>query len=361
MSDETTERSAGWRSMNALLQKVADGSKRSGDLSEDEAYDGLNLCLGGEPSDVQIGIFMAALRLKGPTYDENRGFLRALLDQSTLTHSTVPRVLALCDPYDGYGSAPHFAPVVAAVLGACGLPTYVHGAWSQPPTHGVTARQALQAFGVKLGHGYGADSLQRASDRLAQTGAAYVAVEDFCKPLMRLSAVRGEIPHRPFLSALEKLIVPIRGARETHVCAGWEHKDEELMTVKLLQSLAFRSIFLLKGREGHVDPYLHIDTETYVARGTEPAVRDWLRPKSYGLVISQSPDWRELTAEGVAELWDQALTRKHRELPAQTVRLLAGAMLAHCGLASTIMRGVGMAHSAIINGDARNNLLQMGL
>jgi hypothetical protein len=36
-------------------------------------------------------------------------------------------------------------------------------------------------------------------------------------------------------------------------------------------------------------------------------------------------------------------------------------MLAHCGLASTIMRGVGMAHSAILSGEARQALLQMGL
>jgi anthranilate phosphoribosyltransferase len=361
MSDETTDMSAGWLAMKEILGRVAVGPKGSRDLSEEQAYNALKLCLEREPSDIQIGVFLIALRLKRETLDENRGFLRALRESSTMLQSPAPRVLALCDPYDGFSRVPHFAPVVAAVLGACGLPTYVHGAWTMPPKDGITARQVLQAFGVRMGHGYGQDSLNRAAARLASTGAAYVAVEDFCPPLAGMTSIRKEIAKRPFLATLEKLIVPIRGSEETHVCSGWVHKGYDDVMMQLLQESDFTSTFLLKGREGHVDPFLHTDTETFAAKGKDPAVREWLRPKSYGLVISNDGDWDDLSAEGIAELWDQALTRKHREVPGQTVRLLAGTMLAHCGVASTIMRGVGLAHNAIVSGQARQTLLQMGL
>ena len=361
MSEETNQPSAGWLAMRDILSRVAVGPKGSRNLTEDEAYNALKLCLSKEPSDIQVGVFLIAMRLKRETLDENRGFLRALREVSTIVQSPAPRVLSFCDPYDGFNRVPHFAPVVAAVLGACGLPSYVHGAWTMPPKNGVTARQVLQAFGVKMGHGYGQDSLNRAAARLASTGAAYVAMEDFCPALSAFTPIRTEIAKRPFLATLEKLIVPIRGSKETHVCSGWVHKGYDDVMMQLLQESGFTSTYLLKGREGHVDPFVHTDTEFLSAVGKNPAVRDWLRPKSYGLVISHDAEWDDLSAEGIAKLWDEALTRKHREIPGQTVRLLAGTMLAHCGVASTIMRGVGLAHNAIVSGQARQTLLQMGL
>ena len=136
MSEETNQPSAGWLAMRDILSRVAVGPKGSRNLTEDEAYNALKLCLSKEPSDIQVGVFLIAMRLKRETLDENRGFLRALREVSTIVQSPAPRVLSFCDPYDGFNRVPHFAPVVAAVLGACGLPSYVHGAWTMPPKPG---------------------------------------------------------------------------------------------------------------------------------------------------------------------------------------------------------------------------------
>ena len=354
MNDET------WERMRGILARVAVGPAGSRDLSEQEAYEAMTLCLGDGVSDVQKGVFLIAERLKRETLDENTGFLRALVDASHVVSVKAPLVLSLCDPYDGFKRVPHFAPVVAAVLGACGLPTYVHGAMTMAPKHGVTHRAVLEAFGLRLDVGRGLDSVQAAGERVVRNGAAYVDVEDFCPALAALGPLRREIAKRPCLATLEKLIAPLRGAEETSLCVGWVHRGYDETIVALSRRQGFHRVLMVKGREGHVDPSVSRDTPVLMASHDDAPQSDLLQPKSYGLLVSQPEDFGEITASRIAELWDMAMTRKHRTLPAQTVRLLAGTLLAHCGKATTIMRGVGLAHEVIVSGAARRTLLGMG-
>ncbi len=347
-----TAPSTPWEKMRGILARVAVGPSGSRDLDEAEAYDAMTLCLGDGVSDIQKAVFLIAERLKRETLDENAGFLRALIDASHVVTVDRSHVLSLCDPYDGFNRVPHFAPVVAAVLGACGLPTYVHGAESMAPKHGITHRAVFQAKGFKLDIGRGLGSVEAAAQRLVRNGAAYVDVEDFCPSLASLGPLRREIAKRPCLATLEKLISPLRGASRTSLCVGWVHKGYDDTIVALAERVGFHRTLMVKGREGHVDPSVAKDTAVLMASAGEMPRREHLQPKSYGLLVSQPEDQGELTPAGVAELWDRALSRKHRSLPAQTVRLLAGTLLAHCGLASTIMRGVGLAHEAIDSGRA---------
>jgi anthranilate phosphoribosyltransferase len=355
-----TSRTAGWKRMRDFLKDVAVGPKGSRSLNTDEAFEAMALCLSREASDIQIGTFLIAERLKRETQDENTGFLRALVEASHVKTVSSSHVVSLADPYDGFNRVPHFSPVVAAVLGACGLPSYVHGVREMPPKSGITARQVFAAFGIPLDVGRKEASVADAAQRVEESGAAYVDMEDFCPALHDLSVIREEIAKRPFLATLEKLITPIRGNEQTTVCAGWVHRGYDETVVETLAGIGIDSVFMVKGREGHVDPSVSVDTGCYVKEPGTAAQTVSLQPKSYGLLVSKSESWDSLSADKIAELWDQALTRKHRTLPAQTVRLLAGTLLAHCGKASTIMRGVGMAHGVIVDGSARRVLMAMG-
>ena len=62
MSPPTHEETPGWHQMREILRRVAVGPTGSRDLSEDEAYNALKLCLAREPSDIQIAVFLIALR-----------------------------------------------------------------------------------------------------------------------------------------------------------------------------------------------------------------------------------------------------------------------------------------------------------
>lgn len=356
-------RGPGWAAMRDLLQRVAVGPHGSRDLCAEDAREAMRLCLSREASDVQIGVFLIAERLKRETEEENWGFLQALVDASRVRVGPAAQVVSLADPYDGFKRVPHYGPVVAAVLASCGLPACVHGVADLAPKHGITGRQVLEAMGVPLDIGRGEASVDAAAARLAdpERGAAYLDLEDYCPSLSALGELREEIAKRPFLATLDKLITPLRGAEATHLVAGFVHPGYEHLLVSMARLSGFASGLIVRGREGFIDPHVHRETEVVGFRGDADAVATTLQPKGLGLLIqSRDEDTPPLTAGSVAELWDLALHRKHRSPGALAVRLLAGASLQQAGRVPTIMRGVGLAHEAIVSGAARRRLMSIG-
>lgn len=351
----------GWVAMRDVLSRIAVGPKGSKDLDEEEAYDALNLCLTRQASDVQIGVFLMAQRLKRETEAENHGFLRAIVDASHIVTAAAPTVVSLADPYDGFQRSAHFGPVVAAVLGACGLPAYVHGAEYMPPKFGITSRQVLDHMGLAVGVGGGAESVRSAAVRLAEVGAAFVDLSDFCPRLSALTELRTEIAKRCFLATLEKLATPLRGASSTHVVAGWVHSGYDELLENLLYRMGIASSLLIKATEGHVDPFIHRDTHHrgYVRTNGQLTPTDGIvQPKGYGVQAAKAPEWNDMTVGRQAELWNEALSKK-RTVPGLVVRLLAGMVMRHVGHAKTTMSGIGMAHQAIVSGQARRVFMHL--
>jgi len=305
--------------MREYLSRIAVGPAGSRDLTESEAYDAMRLCLSREASDVQIGVFLIAERMKRETRDENVGFLRALTDASIVVPAPTDRVVALCDPYDGFKRVPHFAPVVAALLGAVGIPTLVHGARSVPPKHGYTHRVVLEAMGLDLGVGDGAESVSRAAHRLAKRGVAYVDLEDFCPALHGLTPIRDSIAKRPFLATLEKLIVPIRGRLETHVVSGWVHSGYEELMTDLIHTSGLTSSLLVKGREGHTDLRLGRDSSLWIRRAGEGHVGSGC---TWASNISGTFG-AEISVGSTAQLWKDIFSGQSTPAASLTVHLAA--------------------------------------
>ena len=348
-----SDRGDGWNRMREVLSRVAVGPKGSKDLDREGAREAMTLCLQRSASDIQIATFLIAERLKRETTEENLGFLDALQDASTIVKTSAPEVVSLCDPHDGFIRAPHFAPVTAAILAACGLPTVVNGALTLAPKNGITPRQVMTHMGFKLDIGDGTASVERASERLATRGIAYVDVEDFCPSLSALNEIRTEMAKRPFLATLEKLITPIRGSETTHIVAGWVHSGYETLLTELMRERGMASTLLIRSVEGHIDPKVHVTTKTTGYRPDGQSFDEDIEPKCYGTLISEPPDWGTVDIDRVAETWVEALDTRHRTAPGQIVRLLAGMVLSHTGRAATIMRGVGLAHQQITSGRAR--------
>jgi len=305
--------------MREYLSRIAVGPSGSRDLSESEAYDALSLCLTRAASDVQIGVFLIAERLKRETRDENVGFLRALMDASAIVTAPTDRVVSLCDPYDGFRRVPHFAPVVAALLGAVGIPTLLHGVRSMPPKHGLTHRVVLEAMGMDLGIGQGADSVAEAAKRLATHHIAYVDLQDFCPSLHGLIPVRESIAKRPFLATLEKLIIPIRGRKETHAVAGWVHAGYETLMTDLMHGAGLETTFLVKGREGHTDLNIGRETSLWIRNEGENGQAQTTSVPSAG--GGGSGD--ETTVKTVVELWRSILSGEKTPYASSSVHLAA--------------------------------------
>jgi anthranilate phosphoribosyltransferase len=341
----------GWEAMRAILKRVAVGPQGSRDLDRVEAREALRLCLGREASDVQIGVFLIAERLKRETFEENAGFLDALRDASVVRTGPAPEVVCLADPFDGFTRQAHDGPAVAAVLAACGLPAYVVGAAGMPPKLGVTPRQVLEALGARLDLGRGAASVDGAAARLAAGEPAYLDLDDFCPALAALTPIRREIAKRPCLATLEKLVLPLRGQARTHLVSGWVHAGYERLMLGLLRGGGIASALLVKGREGCIDLHLRRPSETASFAGEGPDRYESIDPSTLGVSSAEPPD-QDTSPQAVATRWRRALDGSD-PAAAQGIRLLAGVVLAQVGRARTVADGMVMAQDGVESGRAQ--------
>jgi anthranilate phosphoribosyltransferase len=349
----------GWEKMRQILSRIAVGPSGSKNLTEDEAREALGLCLDRRASDIQIAIFLIAERLKRETDSENVGFLKALEERAHIVTAPCDAVVSLGDPYDGFNRVPHFAPMVAAVLGACGLASVVHGCADMPPKHGLSHRRVLEAYAKgTIDIGDGPESVERAAARAAATGAAYVDLADFHPKLSALTGIRKEIAKRPALSTLEKLILPIRGGSRTHVISGWVHRGYERLICNLMRIMGVDSLLLFKGREGHLDAFAHRPTTLCAFQQGGPTQKRNISPGDLGLSAGETPQWPELSAQSVCDLWKQLLSGQKGPAYACTA-LTAASILVHAQMADSMENAHRLVDNALESGAAKNSFEAM--
>lgn len=312
--------------LRGYIQRVAVGPKGSKDLTEDEAADGLAICLRREASDVRIGAFLLAMRIKRETDDEYRGFLAALREVATCVaaaDSPAQEVVDLADPYDGALRSPPTALFTAATLAACGLPTLVHGAPTMGPKHGQTHEQVAAAMGIDVDL-----SPADAAARLGPDGPgwAYLSMRKAQPALWALTSIREEIVKRTALSTLDKMVLPIRGRDATHAVAGFVHRGYDDRMLDLYRSSSVASAGVFRAPEG--------GTNLPAYRAVRGA---WYRPGGETTRGEIDP-----MPAGVAD--------------AQTVIWQAGVVLWLTGHATDRATGVLAAREAVVSGAARARL-----
>ncbi len=266
--------------MTAYIKRIATGPRMSKDLTLAQAQDGMGLILSQSVSDVQTAVFLVALRMKRETDAENFGVLTALREATRYAESSVPELVDLADPYDGFLRALPVSSFLPALLAACGLPTVLHGCEQVGPKFGVTHRQILAAAGVPVNL-----TPQEAALRLSdpKIGWAYVDQSLFCPALHRLTEVRRLMVKRPCLSTLEKLCGPVR-AQKNHLVVGFVHQDYERLLPEAARYAGYRSAVVIRGVEGGVVAPLNgaASVRLYVEGGETHALS--LDPQEAGVV-----------------------------------------------------------------------------
>jgi anthranilate phosphoribosyltransferase len=269
--------------MHSIIQRIATGPELSKDISQDEARDGMLAILHGEIDDVQTAIFLIALRMKRETNEENKGVLEAILRHSLNCQANVEELVSLADPYDGMNRNLPVAPMIPAILAACGLPCISHGLDAVGPKFGVTHRHVLEAAGIDVNMG-----LKEAKNRLEdpRIGWAYLDQKVFCPGLHDLTQLRQRIIKRQVLTTVEVLAKPISAKHKTHLVTGYVHKPYPAKYATLARFAQFQSCLLIRGTEGGVVPSLRQSSMMfrYQDLGEEEAIE--ITPAS--LAIDQS-------------------------------------------------------------------------
>ncbi|HJV95485.1 MAG TPA: DNA-binding protein YbiB, partial [Albitalea sp.] len=117
-------------SITAYIKEIGRGKEGARSLSQPQAYDLISQVLDGRVTDLEIGAFAMAMRIKGESTAELTGFLDAVQERCIPLHPSAPMVVL--PSYNGARKLPNLTTLLALLLAQEGVPVLVHGPARDP-------------------------------------------------------------------------------------------------------------------------------------------------------------------------------------------------------------------------------------
>ena len=227
------------RGIASYIREIGRGHEGARSLDIDQAADLMGQVLDGQVSDLEVGAFALAMRIKGETVDELLGFAQATAARCQVFDSDRPVVVI--PSYNGARRLPNLTPLLAMRLAQEGARVLVHGQRHDPDR--VTSAEIFQALGLPP-----VDDAAGVHERWQRREPAFVGTEVLSPALQRLLDVRRVVGLRNSGHTIAKLLKPISGAPALQLAS---HTHPEFG--KLMAQFAERSaadLMLLRGTEG---------------------------------------------------------------------------------------------------------------
>lgn len=219
------------------IKEIGRGARGARPLTREQACDLFGQVLDGTVTDLEIGGFCLAMRIKGETPEEMAGFLDA-------THARLNPVTTRSGPlivlpsYNGARKLPVLTPLLALLLAREGLPVLVHGSASE--TSRVLASNVLSALDMPP---------MTTLTPLAAGQVGFAPTELLNPALKRLLDVRRVVGLRNPGHSVVKLMRPTTGP--CVVVASYTH-PEYAHTMGETFELTGMTALLSRGLEGEV-------------------------------------------------------------------------------------------------------------
>jgi len=222
------------------IKEIGRGARGAKPLAREQAADLFGQVLDGNVTDLEIGAFCLAMRIKGETPEEMAGFLDATHER--LAHVPAAEAgapaLVVLPSYNGARKLPVLTPLLALLVAREGLPVLVHGTATEASR--VLASGVLEALGVA--------PLERMRS-IAAGEVAFAPTELLNPALKRLLDVRRVVGLRNPAHSVTKLIRPTAGP--CVVVASYTH-PEYARTMGETFELVGATALLSRGLEGEV-------------------------------------------------------------------------------------------------------------
>ncbi len=226
------------------IKEIGRGKDGARALTREQAADLFGQVLDGAVTDLEIGAFCLAMRIKGETAQEMAGFLDATYDRL----HPIPaddRPLIVIPSYNGARKLPLLTPLLALLLAREGLRVLIHGAASESTR--VFTAAVLAALDIPAATAIG---------RVAAGSVVFTPTGLLCPGLQRLLEVRRVVGLRNPAHSLVKLMNP--GLGVNLVVSSYTHPEYALSMAATFE-LMHSNALLLRGTEGEAvaDPRRH--------------------------------------------------------------------------------------------------------
>ncbi len=219
------------------IKEIGRGKDGARPLSREQANDLLGRVLDGTVTDLEIGAFCLAMRIKGETPEEMAGFLDAVRSRMTLVPDSGAPVVVL-PSYNGARKLPLLTPLLGLLLAREGMAVLIHGTPTEDSR--IFVSKVLEALEIQA---------QRAPEYIASGQVAFIPTEVLCPALKRLLDVRRVVGLRNPAHSLVKLMNPCAG--KALIVSSYTHPEYAVSMAQTFE-LTHTSALLLRGTEGEV-------------------------------------------------------------------------------------------------------------
>jgi anthranilate phosphoribosyltransferase len=222
-----------------FIKEIGRGKDGARALSREQAADMFGQILDGYTSDLEIGAFCLAMRIKGETTEEMCGFLDAT--QQRLTKIQICPTQHLRPPvvipsYNGARKLPVLTPLLALLLAREGLAVVIHGTATEDKR--VFTSEVLAALGIRA---------QTSLEPLSQSKVVFYPTALLHSGLQRLLDVRRVVNLRNPAHSLVKLMQPCDGPQI--LVTSYTHPEYAESMEQVLRAMNSCAL-LIRGTEG---------------------------------------------------------------------------------------------------------------
>lgn len=297
-------------SITRHIKEIGRGAAGARSLSADAAHELMATVLDGGATDLEIGAFALAMRMKGETLDELVGFLRAVQERTLALPTTEPVIVI--PSYNGARRLPNLVPLLAMSLAQEGAQVLVHGPLHDPTR--VTTAEIFRDLGLPA-----AQDAADVASAWARHEPAFVDTAVLCPPLQKLLDVRWVVGVRNSGHTVAKMLDPCHGARSLRL-ASYTHPEFGA----LMGAWAEREhvdAMILRGTEGEAvaDPRRMPRIDTYIGGTLAP---EWSAAAHDG-VVSELPLLPRDHDAATTALYIQAVLSGEKPAPAPLARQVA--------------------------------------
>ncbi len=222
-----------------FIKEIGRGKDGARALSREQAADLFGQVLDGFASDLEIGAFCLAMRIKGETAEEMCGFLDATQQRLTklqICPTSIQRTPIVIPSYNGARKLPALTPLLALLLAREGLPVVIHGTATESTR--VFTSDVLAALGI---------AAQTAAEPLIQGKVVFYPTALLNSGLQRLLDVRRVVNLRNPAHSLVKLIQPCEGPQV--LVTSYTHPEYAESMEQVLCKMDYCAL-LIRGTEG---------------------------------------------------------------------------------------------------------------
>lgn len=225
------------------IKEIGRGKEGARSLNRKQAADLFGLVLEGAVSDLEIGAFCLAMRIKGETRDELMGFIdaaEARIDPEAMPYKASLKPVVVIPSYNGARKLPLLTPLLALLLAREGCQVLIHGMdEGLKAVSGVPRVTSAEIFN------------QLALDAKASESVAYVSISKLSPSLKKLLDVRKVVGLRNSAHSVVKLINPYRAQsdRRSVLVTSYTHPEYAVSMNETLSGLGATAL-LLRGLEG---------------------------------------------------------------------------------------------------------------